>query len=163
MPQDKGKEGLDKKGMVSLTNNLPIADLESVMQWEGTKTEAEASKLIERDIKMGGEMGLELKENISWAEDNTSPLAMSFDQNKGGTVETLGANSGHWKRIVRQTSKLSPAKRVSLGKAKRCAPVPLLELDLNALNSKRKRGKSQVGENRDEENTKVGDGTVVVV
>lgn len=58
---------------------------------------------------------------------------------------------------------MSPAKRVSLGKAKRCAPVPLLELDLNALNSKRKRGKSQVGENRDEENTKVGDGTVVVV
>ena len=163
LPQDKGKEGLDKKRMVSLTNNLPIADLESVMQWEGTKTEAEASKLIERDIKMGGEMGLELKENISWAEDNTSPLAMSFDQNKGGTAETLGPNSGHWKRIVRQTSKLSPAKRVSLGKAKRCAPVPLLELDLNALNSKRKRGKSQVGENRDEENTKVGDGTVVVV
>ena len=53
LPQDKGKEGLDKKGMVSLTNNLPIADLESVMQWEGTKTEAEASKPIEkkRDIK----------------------------------------------------------------------------------------------------------------
>ena len=95
MPQDKGKEGLDKKRMVSLTNNLPIADLESVMQWEGTKTEAEASKLIERDIKMGGEMGLELKENISWAENNTSPLAISFDQNKGGTAETLGPNSGH--------------------------------------------------------------------
>ena len=56
LPQDKGKEGLDKKGMVSLTNNLPIADLESVMQWEGTKTEVEASKPTEkkRDIEVGG-------------------------------------------------------------------------------------------------------------
>ena len=79
-----------------------------------------------------------------------------------GTAETLGPNSRHWKRIARQASKSSLTKRVSLGKAKRCALVPLLELDPKALNSERKRGKSQVGENRDEENTKVGDGTMVV-
>ena len=48
LPQEKGEEGLAKKMMVSLTNNLPIADLESVMQWEGTKTEVEASKPTER-------------------------------------------------------------------------------------------------------------------
>ena len=171
LPQEKGVEVLDKKGMVSLTNNLPIAVLENVMQWEETKTEGEASQPTERkrntvvDKGMGSklkEMGPELKENISWADDNSSPLAMSFDHDKGWTAETLGPKSGHWKRIARQASKSSPAKRASPGKAKRGGLVPLIELNPNALNSKRKRGKSQVGENRDEENTKVGDGTVVV-
>nr|POE88664.1 hypothetical protein CFP56_47862 [Quercus suber] len=67
LQQEKGEEGLDKRGMVSLTNTFPIADLESIMHWEGTNIEVEASKPAEKktNTEVGDEMGLELKENIS--------------------------------------------------------------------------------------------------
>lgn len=87
------------------------------MQWEGKKTKVGASKPTakKRDTEVGGgdEMGSESKENISWADHNTSPLAMRFNQTNGWTAETLGSNSGHWKRIMRQKSKPSPTKKVS--------------------------------------------------
>ena len=51
------------------------------MQLERMKTEVGASKPIEKIkyTKASREMGLEVKENMSWADDNLSPLAISFD------------------------------------------------------------------------------------
>ena len=62
---------------------------------------------------------------------------------------------------MRQTNKQSLTKRASPEKSKRSGSVLLIELDPNALNSKRKRGKGQVSEHKDEENTKVGNEEVV--
>ena len=79
--QEKGEDGLDIRRKDSLTNILPTADLEGDMQWERMKTEVGASKPIEKIqyTKASREMGLEVKENMSWADDNLSPLAISFD------------------------------------------------------------------------------------
>ena len=124
--QEKDEDGLDIRRKDSLTNILPIADLKGDMQWKRTKTEMGASKPIEkiRYTKASREMGLEVKENMSWADDNSSPLAMSFNQENGWVVETLGLKSGHWKRLARKSNKPSPIKKVSTEKTKRIGPVP---------------------------------------
>ena len=85
------------------------------MQWERMKTEVGASKPIEKIqyTKASREMGLEVKENMSWVDDNSSLLVMSFDQEKGWVTETLGPKSRHWKRLARQSNKPSPIKKVS--------------------------------------------------
>ena len=90
------------------------------------KTEVGASKPVEKIqyMKASREMGLEVKENMSWADDNSSPLAMSFNQENGWVVETLGLKSGHWKRLARKSNKPSPIKKVSTEKTKRIGPVP---------------------------------------
>ena len=81
---------------------------------------------------------------------------MSFNKDKGWVAETLGPTSGHWKRLARQNNKPSPVKKDSLEKLKRSGPVPLQELDPNALNTKRKKGKTQTGGKIDEDKHKVG-------
>ena len=79
------------------------------------KTEVGASKPVEKIqyMKASREMGLEVKENMSWVDDNLSLLVMSFDQEKGWVTETLGPKSGPWKRLARQSNKPSPIKKVS--------------------------------------------------
>ena len=116
------------------------------------------SKHVEkaRYTKACSELGLEIKETIPWAKDLSSPLAMSFDKDKGWVVKTLGPTSEHWKRLARQTNKPSPSKRDSPEKLKRSGPISLQELDPNALKTKRKKGKLQTGEKIDEDKTKVG-------
>nr|POF15956.1 hypothetical protein CFP56_42778 [Quercus suber] len=143
LPQEKGEEGLGTRRMVSLSGTLPTTDTEGDMQWENTKDKVGDSSLEEkaRYTEACCELGLEVKKTIPWAEDLTSPLAMSFDKDKGWVTETLGPNNGHWKRLARQTNKPSPVKRESPEKLKRSGPVPLQELDPNALNNKRKKGK----------------------
>ena len=124
--QEKGEDGLDIRRKDTLTNILPTANLEGDMQRERMKTEVGTSKPIEkiRHTKASREMGLEVKEYMSWANDNSSPLAISFNQEKGWVAETLGPKSGHWKRLARQSNKPSPIKKVSLEKTKRIGLVP---------------------------------------
>ena len=156
--QEKREDGLDIRRMDSLIDTLPIAELEGDMQWEKTKNEVGDSKPVEKVRYMAAcnELGLEIKETIPWAEDISNPLVMSFDKDKGWVAETLGPTSGHWKRLARQTNKPSPSKRISPEKLKRSGPVPLQDLDPNTLNTKRKKGKLQIGEKLDEDKTKVG-------
>ena len=157
--QEKGEEGLDIRRMNSLTSILPTAEIEGDMQWEKSKNKVEDSKPEEkaRYTEANSELGLEIKETIPWAKDLSSPLAMSFDKDKGWVVETLGPTSRNWKRLARQTNKPSPSKKDSPEKLKRTGPVPLKELDPNALNTKQKKGKLQTGEKIDEDKIKVGE------
>ena len=90
-----------------------------------------------------------------------SPIAMSFDQNKGWTSEELGLRSRHWKRLARQTKETSPSKKVCPAGIKREGPVPLQELDLNILSLKKSKGKCKESKPLNEEN-KVDGGVVVV-
>ena len=121
MLQEKWEDGLNIRRKDSLTNILPTVDLEGDMQRERTKTEVGASKPTKKDkyTEASREMGLEVKENMSWANDNSSPLTMSFDQEKGWVAETLGPKSGHWKRLARKSNKPSPIKKVSPKKKKK--------------------------------------------
>ena len=48
------------------------------------------------------------KENQHWVEIESSPLAMSYDQERGWTSEILGPKSGHWKRLARQVKECGP-------------------------------------------------------
>ena len=94
--QEKGEEGLDIRRMNSLTGTLPTAKLEGDMQWEKTKNKVEDSKLKEkeRNTEASGELGLETIQTIPWAEELSSPLAMSFNKDKGWVAETLGPQVG---------------------------------------------------------------------
>ena len=165
LPQEKRNGGLDNSGLNSLTGNLPTAENEGDMQWEKTKSKGEDSKQKEKErhTESGSVMGLETTQAIPWAEEASSPLAMSFNKEKGWVAETLGPTSGHWKRLARQNNKPSPAKRDSPEKLKRGGPVPLQELDPNVLNTKRKKGKNQTEEKIDEDKQKVGGEAVAAV
>jgi len=48
------------------------------------------------------------KENQNWANNDLSPLAMSYDQEKGWITKVLGPKSGHWKSLARQVKVKSP-------------------------------------------------------
>ncbi|KAK7834093.1 putative esterase kai2 [Quercus suber] len=98
------------RSLNSLTGTLPTAEIEGDMQWEKTKNKVDDSKPEEkaRHTVASSEVGLELSEIIPWAEELSSPLAMSFNKDKGWIFETLGPTSGHWKRLARQTNKPSP-------------------------------------------------------
>ena len=68
---------------------LLVADLEGETLWEISKNEDERKKTEgELDKKhtckeLGKDSGLELSAAGSWADDNLSPLAMTFNQEKG--------------------------------------------------------------------------------
>ena len=70
------------------------------------------------------------------------PLAMSFDENVGWVAEKMGPISKHWKRLAREIKLNAPKKNKSPTKQKRECPTPLIELDPNALELKRRRGKN---------------------
>ena len=88
---------------------------------------------------------------------------MSFVQDKGWVAEPLGLKSGHWKCLARKNNKSSPTERVSPSKTKRTGPVPLQELDLYVLNTKRKKRKTQEEKDLDERELTIGSEAVVAM
>ena len=72
---------------------LPVADLEGDMLWEISKNEDVREKTeAGLDKKhtcedLGKDSGLESKVDGTWADDNSSPLAMTFNQEKGWVTE----------------------------------------------------------------------------
>lgn len=95
--QTEGKEGVPPL--------LPVADLEGEMLWETSKHE-ESEKVTKEEkgkkIECKG-LGKGLKPGAigSWVDDDSSPLAMFFNQEKGWVTKPLGSKSGHWKHLAR--------------------------------------------------------------
>ena len=96
------------------------------------------------------------KENQNWAEIGSSPLAMSYDQEKGWTSEMLGPKSGHWKRLARQVKEGGPSVVSDPASQKRKGEAPLIELVQNAKSTKRAKGKEHVEKVLGEEMKMVG-------
>nr|POE89123.1 hypothetical protein CFP56_70454 [Quercus suber] len=84
------------------------------------------------------------------------PIAISYDQNMGWVTEKMGPNSKHWKRLAREIKSNAPTKNTSPTKLKSEGPTPLIKLDPNALELKRKRGKNKLQVDLEHENPMVG-------
>nr|POF14567.1 hypothetical protein CFP56_36741 [Quercus suber] len=115
LPQGKENESLTQNRKDSLVDSLPHADLERGIHREKSKIE-EGSGMGEERLNMMeicGETSPKENDSKACVEGNSSPLAMSFIQEKVWVAKPLGPNSGHWKH---------------------------LELDPNALSTKRKKG-----------------------
>ena len=84
------------------------------------------------------------------------PMAMSFDQNLGWVAEKMGPISKHWKRLAREVKLDVPTKNTSPIKLKRKGPTPLIELDLNAMELKCRRGKNKQHVDSEHENSMAG-------
>ena len=120
---DEGKVNLTtEKVNCNLTSNgkdgmrplLPEADLVGEMSWETSKNEDVGRKTEEEPDKqythkeVGKDLGLDSSAGGSWANNNSSPLAMTYNQEKGWVTEPLGPTSGHWKRLARKVTTPSP-------------------------------------------------------
>lgn len=101
-------------------------------------------------------MGPGEKENQNWANNEPSPLAMSYDQEKGWIVETLGPENGHWNRLAKQAKSKSSQVEPDLTNQKRKGDTLLSELDPNFNHKQRAKGKLQVEKNHEEVGKKVG-------
>ena len=152
LTSEKATSNLTPNEKVGVPPLLPVADLEGNMLWEISKHEDVREKTdagLDKEktcVDMEKESGLETNTIGTWADDNSSPLAMTFNQEKGWVTEPLGPTSGHWKRLARKTKTPSPDKVDCTSKTKRKGPMPLQELDPNNLSSKCKKGKIQVSE-----------------
>ena len=110
---------------------LPVAGLKGEMLSEISRNEDERKRSEgELDMKhsckeLGKDSSLESSTARSWANDNSSPLAMTFNQEKGWVTEPLGPTSGHWKRLARKVTTPSPNKVECTSKTKRKGLVPL--------------------------------------
>ena len=82
-----------------------------------------------------------LEEAISGNE--RGPMAMRFNENVGRVAKKMGPISKHSKRLAREIKSDTPKKNKSPTKQKRECPAPLIELDPNALELKRRRGKNK--------------------
>lgn len=164
MLREKETGNLTPKGKEVVPHLLLVADLEGEMLWEILETEEGEKKtngeMCKKDICK--DLGLKLSKAGSWANDNSSPLAMCFDQEKGCVTEPLGPKSRHWKHLARKINNLSPTRKDSPSKIKCTGPVPLQELDLNMLNTKCRKGTLQVCEVTDENENMVGGEAVAV-
>ena len=145
---EKVKCNLTPKGMVGVRPSLSEADLVGEMSWETSKKEdgdkkTEESARQETRKEVGKEMGLKSGAEEDWANNNSSPLAMIYNQEKGWVTETLGLTSGHWKRLARKVTTPSPNKLSGPSKTKRKGQIPLQELDPNVTSAKRRKGKVQ--------------------
>ena len=116
-------------------------DIKMAMQWEkaeADKTEAPFKfKLAPNETPT--QPGLE--ETILGEE--LGPMAMSYDENVGWVAEKIGPKYKHWKRLAREIKPDAPKKSKSPTKQKRECPTPLAEIDPNALELKRRRGKNK--------------------
>ena len=112
---------------------------------------------------MGKDLGLDSSAGGSWANNNSGPLAMTYNQEKGWVTEPLGPTSGHWKRLAKKVTTPSPNKLSGSSKAKRKGQVPLQELDPNVTSSKRRKGKFQEDEITDEHENMDGGEAVAAV
>nr|POE60143.1 hypothetical protein CFP56_45087 [Quercus suber] len=144
LPQGKENESLTQNQKDSLLDSLPQADLEKGIHRKKSKTDEGSGMGEERlnIMEICGETGPEENDSKAWAEGNSSPLAMSFIQEKVWVAEPLGPNSGHWKRLTRTNNKQSLKVKTSTDNTntKRKGYVPLQELDPNTLSTKRKKG-----------------------
>ena len=75
--------------------------------------------------------------------EELGPMAMSYDENVGWVAEKIGPKYKHWKRLAREIKLDTPKKSKSPIKQKRECPTPLAEIDPNALELKRRRGKNK--------------------
>lgn len=98
-----------KRREASLIGTLSIEKEDSI-QWEKgseimpvIKPEVKKKNTLQTISTRPGE-----KENLNWANNDLSPLAMSYDQEKGWIAEVLGPKSGHWKHLARQVKTKSP-------------------------------------------------------
>ena len=109
-PKVKVDGKLIKSGKDSLTSTLKAKDMEDKMQWEEMLSNVANLKPKEGRIYKQETKGTGCadKENQHWAEIESSPLAMSYDQERGWTSEILGPKSGHWKRLARQVKECGP-------------------------------------------------------
>lgn len=146
MLRDKENDILTPKRKEAMPNILPIADLEGETIWKKSKAEEGQKKSDEdrRGKEKCRDSGLKASKAGSWADEDSSPLAMFFTREKGWVLETLGPKSGHWKRIARKQTKASSTKKGSQNKTKRTGSVALQELDPNALNSKPRKETLQI-------------------
>lgn len=164
MLREKEDDSITLNRKETVPNILPIADLEGEMLWEKSKAEEGEKKSDEdrRGKEKCRESGLMVSAVGLWADEDLSPLAMFFTQEKGWVSKKLGPKSGHWKRIARKQIKASPTKKGSQNKTKRMGPVDLKELDPKALNSKRRKEILKEGNDIDESEETVGGEAVVV-
>ena len=84
------------------------------------------------------------------------PMAMTYDQTVGWVTEKMGPNRKHWKRLVREIKPGSSTKNASPTKLKREGPTPLIDLDPNVLELKRRRGKNKQKVESENENLMAG-------
>nr|POF23781.1 uncharacterized protein CFP56_13718 [Quercus suber] len=161
----KVEDNLIKSGKVPLTGTLKAKDTEEDMQWEegmndvvGVKSEEGGKHKKEISSKSCAD-----KENQNWAESESSPLAMSYDQVNGWTTEILGPKSGHWKRLARQVKEKGPTVVSDPANQKRKGEAPLIELDPNVKCKKRAKGKAHSERTFDEEKKMVGDVAVAAM
>nr|POE88632.1 hypothetical protein CFP56_72818 [Quercus suber] len=88
-------------------------------------------------------------------------MAMTYEMELGWVAERMGLKSGHWKRKARVGLDKGKEKETSPIQRKRVGLTPLVVLDQNMQEAKRKKGVSQVSEDVEKENTKDGDVAVV--
>jgi len=84
------------------------------------------------------------------------PLAMSYDGEKGWTVEKIGPNSRHWKWLAREVKKEKKAETKNHKGSKREGLTPLNEVDPNTLEQKRKNVRIAICQTEDVKTPKVG-------
>lgn len=96
------------------------------------------------------------KENQIWANSESSPLSMSYDQEKGWTAEVLGPKSGHWKFLAKQAKTKSLQVEPDPTNQKRKGDTSLSELDPNVNRKRRSKGKFQAEKSHEENGKKVG-------
>ena len=157
-PESKVDDKLTKSGKDPLMNTPKAKDLEDKMQCEEVMCDVanlkpEEGRSCKQETK--GSVCAD-KEKQNWAESVSSPLAMSYDQERGWTSEMLGPKSGHWKRLARQVKECGPTVVSDPASQKRKGEAPLIELVQNAKCTKRAKGKEHTEKVLGEEMKMVG-------
>ena len=130
IPESKVDDKLTKSGKDPLMSTPKAKDMEDRMQCEEVMCDVanlkpEEGRRCKQETKG---TGCADKEKQTWAEIVSSPLAMSYDQERGWTSEMLGPKSGHWKRLARQVKECGPTVVSDLASQKRKGEAPLIEL-----------------------------------
>lgn len=144
-PKEKVKGNLIQSGKHSLTSTLHIKDMEEGMQWETIPDNVARvkSKEVRQHMHEIKSMGFVDKENLDWAEIDSSPLAMIYNQTKGWISKILGPKSGHWKCLDRKVKGNFSKVDSDPASPKRKGETPLIELDPNVNSKKRTKGKAK--------------------
>lgn len=87
---------------------------------------------------------------MDWAEIDSSPLAMIYNQTKGWISKILGPKSGHWKCLARKVKGNFSKVDSDPASPKRKGETPLIELDPNVNSKKRTKGKAKAENTLDE-------------
>lgn len=133
LTEAKAEETQTERGEAHLMGTRLRIEKEDSMQWEKVM---EIIPVVKLEVKEKNtlhvlNMGPGEKENQNWANNEPSPLAMSYDQEKGWIVETLGPENGHWNRLAKQAKSKSSQVEPDLTNQKRKGDTLLSELDPN--------------------------------